>query len=519
MATLAHADTIPGITLLAGTTIYARLEPTHMLETQTSNVLDCYDEDGNRINDNFILNLNIFRGKDELVACTVTGEETDWDFTVRDLSERDLKNGTFLALPGSVYSYEWLLTASDDEMWETFYVPVPVNIDSAEILDPSLSSHLEKLQVNGLRGEEIRISANATGLPGSHVQSNYLTTDPPDRLPLFLTNPDDGRVAKMPGPVSDWSLEYASAVDGCEGIIPGIAPATMAFDSPLHGLAAFGCDIDGSGVFDPSGRAGDVIGGFSTDASGSRWEWFGEDVDGTAHVEPGSYWCAGGVYVGALHALVENADVADPGVRMFDYVNSSTVEGVTLYWDDTPLQDSVKLQSGATAPLRSGRGVNSGEWDDVQSAPDNSHGWGNPAESLSRGSIGWIDTWTPGTFYEHGREEVIVLDPTTDRDSDGLTLGEECTHGTEPNNTDTDGDGYADGREVEAGTDPLDASDHPSQDTADIVDSGSSDSGPRDRPERAVGNLGGGARACTAQAGGWLALVALFPALWRRRER
>lgn len=41
-----------------------------------------------------------------------------------------------------------------------------------------------------------------------------------------------------------------------------------------------------------------------------------------------------------------------------------------------------------------------------------------------------------------------------DSDNDGLSLSEEATYGTDPENPDTDGDGYTDGAEVAAGYDP-----------------------------------------------------------------
>ena len=49
------------------------------------------------------------------------------------------------------------------------------------------------------------------------------------------------------------------------------------------------------------------------------------------------------------------------------------------------------------------------------------------------------------------------LDPSGDRDGDGLTDGEEEDLGTDPDAVDTDGDGYSDAAEVEMGSDPNDA--------------------------------------------------------------
>jgi YD repeat-containing protein len=54
-----------------------------------------------------------------------------------------------------------------------------------------------------------------------------------------------------------------------------------------------------------------------------------------------------------------------------------------------------------------------------------------------------------------------ILDPAQDEDHDGLSNGDEITHGTDPFNPDTDGDGFPDGAEVDAGSDPLDPASTP----------------------------------------------------------
>jgi len=54
-----------------------------------------------------------------------------------------------------------------------------------------------------------------------------------------------------------------------------------------------------------------------------------------------------------------------------------------------------------------------------------------------------------------------ILDPSQDEDRDGLSNGDEITHGTDPFNPDTDGDGFLDGAEVEAGSNPLDPNSTP----------------------------------------------------------
>ena len=66
-----------------------------------------------------------------------------------------------------------------------------------------------------------------------------------------------------------------------------------------------------------------------------------------------------------------------------------------------------------------------------------------------------VEVLVDGTDPLNGSDD---LDPTGDRDGDGLTNGEEQVLGTDPDNPDSDDDGLADGFEVNTlGTDPLDS--------------------------------------------------------------
>lgn len=503
LVTAAAADSFSTGTLSQDTVVHALVLEGELFRYYVTSTIDCRDQDGNEFGQPIFYKNAVTASQDTLVTCILSGDEQapdgdgPWYFEVVDLDERG-----FPPIPGRVFSYEWIVTSEDADFSHTFYVPAPVNSDAADALDDSQSSRLMKVQVAGLRGSDLRISANTTGLTDLHVQSGAPSDDPPGRLPLFLSEPGVPRVPVMPADVSDWSLSYSLSTPGCEGIIPGVASATMSFGTSLTGLSGIGCDINGDGTLDPSSLDGDVLGGFSADNTGSTWEWYGEDASGSGHIEPGEYTCTGGVFVGGLHALVENADVADPGVRLFAY-DSSTVAGVPLYWNDQPLRDEVPLASGETAPLQSGAEVSSDSIDTAQEAPTNSHGWGNLTESLSRGSIGWIDTWTDGDFYVHGYGTVIVLDKDSDEDSDGVPLSIECGMGTGPGTPDSDGDGVDDGQELKDGTDPTDSSDYKTDDidTGTPPDTGEAPdtAPPTDTvPSRGFGNLSGGAYACAA---------------------
>ena len=66
-------------------------------------------------------------------------------------------------------------------------------------------------------------------------------------------------------------------------------------------------------------------------------------------------------------------------------------------------------------------------------------------------------TWYDGIGYKLAQS----LDPALDEDGDGLTNGQEASHGTDPYLVDTDGDSYGDKVEIDAGADPLDAASIP----------------------------------------------------------
>ena len=493
-----QADTLPTGTLHKETVVYVDMRAGEVINFYLRSVPVCTDEDGTVLSDPYILTGAFTVSEDTLLRCELTGDEEaptgsdqPWFFKVIDISERGFPEPS-----GRVFSYEWVITADDEDLSHTFYVPVPVDTTDDPLGEDS-SSRVMKLEASGLRGEGLRVSANTAGIPDHHVLSDYYADELPGRLPVYLSAPEEARTATWPSaPTTDWSLKYTYETDGCEGIIPGQAPAVMRTSAAPVGMLGIICDIDGDGEWDHSSADGDVLGGLAASPGEAEWVWDGAHADGDGFVEAGSYRCAALLQVGGVHALVDNADVADPGIRLFERVGTDAASGVSLFWNDRLLRDDVPLASGAVAPLHSGPEVRSGDPSSPAEAPDNAHGWGNLSESLSRGSIGWIDTWTPGAVYDLGGEEVVILDPDSDEDSDGLPLGEECALGTRPSDDDSDGDGVSDGQEVEDGTDPLDPIDF----LADAEDSGDPDLVEDDTAVDTIsppGDTGGGSAAMT----------------------
>ena len=514
------ADTLETGTLSSETVIYIDMRAGEALNFWLRSVPICTDESGKRLSDEFILTGAFTVSRDTLVRCVLTGDEAaptatgqPWYFKVIDTTTRPFGEPT-----GRIYSYAWVISAPDADFSHTFYTAAPVNSDDP--LDAAASSRVITLETAGLRGEDLRISASSTGIPGVHVQSDAYSATIPDRLPVYLSAPEEPRAATLPSEEADWSLAYASSVEGCEGIIPGTGPAVLASSSSLTGLLGFVCDIDQDGTLDYSGQSGDLLGGLTPAPADAAWTWDGTDATGSGFVAPGSYWCFAGTFLGAAHALIENADVADPGVRLFERIDDTTTDSLPLYWNDLLLQDEVPLASGEVAPLQSGTAIASGSPADPADPPENAHGWGNPDEAISRGSIGWIDTWTPGTFSAHGSEKVVILDPDSDADGDGLPLHAECTLGTRPGTEDSDGDGVGDGQEVEDDTDPLDPTDFKTVDTG-LSAQDDTAAPAADSLGDLFGDFSGGAFSCTAApagAGRGLALLGLLGAVLRRRR-
>lgn len=69
------------------------------------------------------------------------------------------------------------------------------------------------------------------------------------------------------------------------------------------------------------------------------------------------------------------------------------------------------------------------------------------------------DTLSDGIELAWGTDPLIPQNMESDDDGDGLTLGDEYRHGTNPTSTDSDGDGTNDGAEVSQGSSPTNDSD------------------------------------------------------------
>jgi len=389
--------------------------------------------------------------------------------------------------PG-VYSYAWELSTTGAATFsESLYVPVPVDSTAASV--SAGTGALAEMSVAGLRGEGIRLEATDLGLSDAYAQSvGFSESDGPEadrRLRMYLSHPGALSAPAPSDPHKGWSVSYD---DPCEVVFRGEdSGAELSMSSGLTGLGGVACDQGGDGTVDLSGRHGETGDGLRPMPGNAVWRW-----DGSEGLPEGVYTCMGGVLLGTAHAIVSEADVADPGVRWFD----ASGESMHLFWDDSRVDQGVLLSSGDDAATYSGPSIESGASSTAGEANENSHGWGNPSAGDSRGSSAWIDTWTKTDIVIHGEAWVPFLDRDGDYDGDGITSGDECALDTDPTNPDSDGGGVSDGTELEQGTDPTDPTDDITEDT------GATDTGAADTAAlTAAGSLSGGACRCSTRSG------------------
>ncbi|MEL6344946.1 MAG: thrombospondin type 3 repeat-containing protein [Myxococcota bacterium] len=424
-----------------------------------------------------------------------------WDVSATDAT------GVF-TYPGRVFSYIWSFGVdSRDAFRQRFYVPTPVNTGLFTGTNDTMRAN--KIDLEGVSGELMVLVANRTGVEGDATRSSDREVNvPAPELPIYLDYPADLDYDVPEDGVSSLTTESTGL---CKNeIIPDVVGLKMSFSSNLYGQAAFVCDLNDEGDFDLSGEtsvvyAEELIGPGDT----VDWTWDGV-IPGTGlPADPGQIKCQGQVLVGTMHALLYGASVADPGVRLFEAPEPLVTDSVTMFWDDSRVDQDVVMASGEPGLRHSGfEGVESDDYYVPAEANENAHGWGAVGRLDSRGQYAWMDTWS-FVDGENTTEfiDVTIADLSDDTDEDNIPDAEErCIYGTDPFEEDTDGDGFEDGEEIADGTDPLDPFD-PFEDEAPLV---------------GEGDFQGGAFQCgtfsASSTGFGVFVVALMGALRRRRR-
>ncbi|MFT4979322.1 MAG: hypothetical protein ACI8S6_005232 [Myxococcota bacterium] len=422
--------------------------------------------------------------------------------------ELEILGASGFVVSGRVHSYEWILSVpAEGYLDQYFFVPTPQHSDLPD--DPNAwDGRLSKVLVQGVYGAQLSILANRSGVESFATQStpNTIAGAEPD-LPLYLNFPEALEAAAASEDPGELTVVFSNP--SCEIVSEGISSVELTYTTGDYGQVAFVCSLDDT--IDLSSSDGDIISAEGSGPGVVGWWWQGDDTFAQDHATPGTYTCTALLLQSPLHALVYNADYADPGIRLFETTEVGTYFSQDMFWNDGRLDDGGALAySGAS-------GIASGGYFATATRDRNARGWGTGPGESSRGTDSWLDTWTYHTAITGPSAQITVVDPTIDTDSDGLPDAEEdCLYGTDPSDDDSDDDGLTDGEEIEAGTDPLDASDPGVKDTGDTADTADTAA---DTVLPAQGDLGGGACRCSAGGGVggpiWLALTVL---VWRRRR-
>lgn len=346
---------------------------------------------------------------------------------------------------GRVHSQRWLINAhlSDKSaaINADFYVRVPLD---------STSGLVYLLRLAGVAGGLVPVSGNGVGLPppNSGLSLGIASSNPPEpQYAVYLKPPAAATIGNLTPTIKSFKLDSPSSF--CPCVVTG-GKNTFSFDSGGVGTYHLIIDLDQDNKFDPSRGDALVLG--TAQAGTNTMTWDGMDSGGKA-AKAGSYNARLHLRSGEFHFTATGVEVANPGIRIF---RVSSLKGTSaarlMFWDDTRINDA-KLLIDPASTLPGGRSSGTPTSPAQCSAPGvsspNAHCWGSfsaPA-SDSPGGARYIDTWA---YHRQvvSTALVCVRDGSTDQDSDGLTLAEECTlTKTNPNKEDTDGDGLTDGLE------------------------------------------------------------------------
>jgi len=383
----------------------------------------------------------------ESIALSPRGDGAAWRLNL-DLSGSDglwdvsVVDGASVLHTGRLHAYAWEFSQ------DSFTEPAALT-DSLYALTPS---GVVEWRVEGLGGNAWSIRANDSGVLGyagsSAPQPGAVV---PTGHPLYLEPPERAAASTVAPVLSDVRFQPADTCDEPDSSGRG----EFRFVANTTGRYRIVCDLSGDGVPDPTDPADlRLVGDAEPGATSLRWDG---SVDGV-QVPAGRYGCEIALTVGEVHFLVEDAETAFPGFRMFSVDSLGVRSSRPMYWDDSAVASgAVPMPSGDFGLESSGAlGIDSGD-PSASVAPNlNARSWGN-FSGTSRLDGAWADTWTFVARDLSAPFDVVIAPEVLDSDLDGLSDREEiCDRGTDPVDADTDDDGLTDGDEVGGLTLPLD---------------------------------------------------------------
>ena len=372
-----------------------------------------------------------------------------WDITVTPTTTTAVKPAAPVGGYGRVHSKTWLLNAHDfSKSYSSnaaFYVLVPTG---------KTTDTTWLMKFNGLAGYYFSVVGNSKGLPGafsgfSEFESKVGLMAPVPQFEIYLNVPEGALGGTVKPVVTSFASKGSSAFCPCTVATLG---SSFTFNSSVAGTYHLTVDANKDSKYDPA--KGDVLLVGQAMAGANTVSWDGKDNSGKALAQ-GTYNVQLSVRAGEFHFTGRDIETSNPGLRIFAVdppKPSTTPQGTKMYWNDSRINSTagkIKIVPESTLP----GGLDSGKYSDAAvcskagSTNPNAHCWGDFNDVTSPGDTTYIDTWV----YASGSTSTTtacVDSGTSDADSDGLTLLQECTKGTDPTKKDTDGDGLSDGVEV-----------------------------------------------------------------------
>ena len=353
---------------------------------------------------------------------------------------------------GRLWTTLWELEGDDyaevDALNASFYVLTGGGSSSTDAV--------VELRLDGFVGYAYTISANSTGVDGEDAGRSvtYTGNSSTPEFPVYLDVPEVAVFGTLTPTVSDAGFD-GGATD-CSAIAPGITTGEFVWTTDVEGSYHVVCDLSGDGVLDLVDDE-DLVWRGTTSTGDATLEWDGTDSDGTA-LDKGDLDCEIRVVVGETHFVAEDVETSYEGMRFFSVDSSSTRTGLSMFWNDSDVQDNARtMESGDLGLETSGpEGVSSGADADDADPNVNARSWGD-FSAAGKGNAAYLDTYGWVGSDTSSEFTITVLDGG-DEDGDSLSdIDEECTYGTDRTMADTDSDGLDDDVEVDIGSDPNDA--------------------------------------------------------------
>ena len=384
---------------------------------------------------------------------TLTGQSAGaYRITVASLQSRGSTWDVTVANPttagGRLYSKDWAFDAG------SFASSAGTNASFFAIVDGGSVEHkpVIELKLDGLAGYVYNINANRRGVNGVNagrsvpMSGNSVTPE----FPIYLRLPSVATYTYSNADVFGFAYVGGTSVDvfgapmaPCQQIAPGGSEGRFQFSSLLAGTYHLQCDLNDNGFSDADSADLLLVG--TTTVGLNTVSWDGK-LNGSP-VTSGAYDCRVTMQVGEFHYVGSDIETSYQGLRMFNVNSNETRSGLTMFWDDSAVQNNaINMPNGNKGLSTAGAdGISAGSYASAASADSNAHSWGNFV-GAGKGDNAFIDTFVWLSRSASTSLTITAANPLTDTDGDGASdFAEACVLGTDGTDADTDNNGVPDG--------------------------------------------------------------------------